>query len=220
MDELEWIIQLILLLSSGIAFVGGVAQFFKKGVPLFSQIVICGLGCMMLGWLFNTVALLTGQIPEGFNVGKLGLAGGFLFLFSASFGQMNGLVDGGEKIYRKYRTLSLLAPALIIAIYTPVLFSEASVEAKCVDAVLCLIFALSSYFNLKHLIIPDVDFGILKSIRGYNLLALLLSILSTVNLVTIDLEWTIFQLIISALIAALYIAIIPVLAKGAKKWTV
>lgn len=221
MDEFSWIIQLLLLLSSAIAFVCGVVQFFKKGIPFFTQIVICGLGCMMLGWLFHIVILLTnGYIPDGFHVGKLGLFGGFIFLLSASFGQMNGLVDGGEKIYRKYRILSLLAPAVIAAIYMPVLFSSASIEAKCVDATLCLIIAISAYFNLKHLIIPDVDFGILKSIRGYNFLALLLSVFSAVNMMAADLQWTILQFIISALIAVVNIAIIPVLAKGAKKWTI
>ncbi|MEG0547080.1 MAG: hypothetical protein RR552_07880 [Oscillospiraceae bacterium] len=221
MAEFSWVIQLILFLSSGIAFACGVAQFFKKGIPLFTQIVICGLGCMMLGWLFSVVILLTnGHIPDGFHVGKLGLAGGFLFLFSASFGQMNGLVDGGEKTYRKYRVLSLLAPIVILAIYILSLFSTASIEVKCVDGVLCLVFALSSYYNLKHLIIPDVDFGILKSIRGYNFLALLLSILSAINLIAMDQKWYIISWVASILCAVTYIAIIPVLAKGAKKWTI
>ncbi|MEG0771389.1 MAG: hypothetical protein RR436_05775 [Clostridia bacterium] len=221
MDEFAWIVQILLLISSSIAFACGVVQFFKKGIPLFTQIVICGLGCMMLGWLFHIVILLTsGQIAYGFNVGKLGLVGGFLFLFSASFGQMNGLVDGGEKIFRKYRVISLLAPVAIIAIYIPVLLSSAKIDIKCVDAVLCLIFALSSYYNLKHLIIPDVDFGILKSIRGYNLLALLLSVFSAINVVSADLQWGLVRFIVSIIIAIIYIAIIPVLAKGAKKWTI
>lgn len=210
-----------LFLCSGIAFIYGVVKFFKRNVALFNQLIACGLGCMMLGRLFNIVTLLTNNtIPSGFSVGKLGFIGGFMFLFSASFGQMDGLVDGGEKEFRKYRFLSLIAPVFIAASYLIVFFSNSPTEEKIITGVVMLFLAQCSYFNLKHLIIPDVDMGIIQSIRGYNLTALILTVLSAAELIAGNFGGKIAETAITVMLCVIYLAVIPVLEKGAKKWTI
>ena len=210
-----------LFLCSGIAFVYGVVKFFKKNVAMFNQLITCGLGCMMLGRLFNIVALLTNNsIPDGFSVGKLGLIGGFMFLFSASFGQMDGLVDGGEREFRKYRLISILASVVIALLYLPVLFSTAGLEAKIVLAVIFLFLAQSAYFNLKHLIIPDVEMGFIGAIKGYNLAALILTVLSAAEVIVGNYNERIISAVFTALLCLSYLVVVPVLEKGAKQWTI
>ena len=72
--------NLAMFICMAISFTYGVVRFFKKGKALYLQMIVGGLGCMMLGRAFQVVTLLTrGMLPEGFHIGTLGIMGGFLF---------------------------------------------------------------------------------------------------------------------------------------------
>lgn len=175
----------------------------------------------MLSHLFHIVMLFTEEsITPGFNVGKLGLIGGFLFFFSASFGQMDGLVDNRSKEFLKYRLIALAAPVVILVLSGLSFLFDLPLSAQITNAVICVMIAMSAYYNLKHVFIPDVDMGILKCIRSYNLLSLILMIFSVLNLYSVDLKLDVFSLIVAAIISIIYILILPMLDRGIKKWTI
>lgn len=217
MNTFSLYINLLLFASSGSGFIYAVVKYFKPKAPLLWKLVVCSLGCMMLGRLFTVILFLTSrEIFSDINVGRFGVIGGFFFLLSASYGQMNGLVDGGEKKYRKYRLISMLAPAVIVTIYIPLFISKSAII---INAATCLLLSLCSYFNLKHLIMPDINMGILKLIRGYNFLALSLTVLSALETCLSIPNSAVILAIVSILISIVYIIIVPILVKGAKKWT-
>jgi hypothetical protein len=89
-----------------------------------------------------------------------------------------------------------------------------------VYGVMTAIIMFASYFNLKHFIFPDVEFGIIRSIRGYNLIALLLGVLSIGEIILQLWQRALPLLILYVAICAVSIAIVPILEKGVKKWTI
>ena len=97
------------------AFIGfnyGLARFFKVRKALYTRMIVFGIGSAMMGRLFETLMLFAfGEIPTGFHIGVLGVMSSFLFFFTATFGQMDSLVDDGSPRFRKYRMIGLLAPA-------------------------------------------------------------------------------------------------------------
>ena len=97
---------------------------------------------------------------------------------------------------------------------------DVGLESIIVYGVMTAIIMFASYFNLKHFAFPDVEFGIIRSIRGYNLIALLLGVLSAGEMSLLLLGEMIPLLILYAAICAVSIAIVPILEKGVKKWTI
>lgn len=213
--------NLAMFICMAVSFTYGIVRFFKKGKALYLQMIVGGLGCMMLGRVFQFVTLLTrGMLPEGFHIGTLGIVGGFVFFLSANYGQMDKLLDDGAKENRKYRLLGLLAPLLMAGIYCLIFFFNPGLESMIVYGVMTAIIMFASYFNLKHFIFPDVEFGIIRSIRGYNLIALLLGVLSVGEITLMLWNKTVPLLILYIAICVVSIAVVPVLEKGVKKWTI
>ena len=213
--------NLAMFIWTAVSFTYGAIRFFKKGKALYLQMIVGGLGCMMLGRVFQFVTLLTrGTLPDGFHVGMLGIVGGFVFFLSANYGQMDKLLDDGARENRKYRLLGLLAPLLVAGVYAPVFLFSIGLETGIAYGVMAAIVMLASYFNLKHFIFPDVEFGIIRSIRGYNLIALLLGVLSVGEMILLAWGKQIPLLILYVAICAVSIAIVPILEKGVKKWTI
>lgn len=213
--------NLAMFICMAVSFTYGVIRFFKKGKALYLQMIVGGLGCMMLGRAFQFVSLLTrGMLPEGFHIGTLGIVGGFVFFLSANYGQMDKLLDDGAKENGKYRLLGLLAPLVIAGIYAFVFLFRIEAESVAVYGIMTAIIMFASYFNLKHFIFPDVEFGIIRSIRGYNLIALLLAVLSVGEMILLLWNKLIPLLILYVAICAVSVAIVPILEKGVKKWTI
>ena len=190
METFELISEIVKTLLFASAAIWGITVSFKKRGALFLQIVAFGLGCMALGNIFVFALNITApesaleSLTSGFNIGLLGIFGMFAFIFSASYGQIDGLGDDKSKELRKYRLLALIAPAINLLLLVGIVFSGIEAHMQIIYSVLFLPAILASYYNLKHLIIPDVELGILASIRKYNLLALIMTalmILTTVS---------------------------------------
>jgi cell division protein FtsW (lipid II flippase) len=105
-------------------------------------------------------------------------------------------------------------------IYCLLFFFNPGLESMIVYGVMTAIIMFASYFNLKHFIFPDVEFGIIRSIRGYNLIALLLGVLSVGEISLLLWNKTVPLLILYIAICVVSIAVVPVLEKGVKKWTI
>ena len=78
------------------------------------------MGCHALGSIYHLCQTLTNEtVLEGFTPAYLGRIGFFLFLITASYGQMDRIVDDGSKKYRPSRYIALIAPLLAILLYIP-----------------------------------------------------------------------------------------------------
>lgn len=215
------ITHLILLCSSALCFIVGLCKYFGRRKAFFCTLISAAMGCFMMEHLCETIFLLVpGEIPEHFHVGMLARVGGFSFLFSASYAQMDGLVDDRSPSLRIYRLLSLAAPLLIFFICLPVLLSGLPLIQKITTAVLMACAAFPAYYHLKHILIPDVSMGIIASIRGYSALALLLEIASAGFMAADKLEKGTLMLITGVVLAAAYPGAFFAMEKGRKKWTI
>ncbi len=210
-------LSLALTISAGIGFGYGLFRLFRDESALYVRMIVFGVGCAMLGRLFATLLyLVNGELFAGFNVGILGIIGSFLFFFSANFWQMDSIVDDGSPKFRKTRLIALVAPLIVAALCAVIFVLYGFNEATISIGIEGLFLALASYFHLKHLIIEDVSFGLIKSIRSYNLLALVYAALCLSEVLVEGFE---LPLIVTVLECTVLIAFIPVLERGMKKWT-
>ena len=214
-------LSLAMTVSAGIGFVYGLYRFFRDESALYVRMIIFSVGCAMFGRLFETLQyLVNGQLGSGFHVGMRGIVGSFLCLFSANFGQMDSVVDDGSPVFRKTRIISLAAPAVIVAIWCLIAVAKGLNKTTIPLGVETLFIAQASYFHLKHLIIKDVEYGLIKAIRSYNLFALIYALLCMLEMLIESFNLPeIFIAVVYVLQCVVLLVFVPVLERGVKKWT-
>ena len=202
-------------------FIYGIIKFFKPKKALYAQMITLGVGCMAFGRLYQVVRLLTGgEILGEFQLGILGAIGSLVFFFSANFGLMDSLADDGSKEYRKYRIIPLVAPVAMLLIFIIfILLPDTSMLSKITGAVITLFVINTTYFNLKHLIFPDVDFGIINCLKAYNVAVIVYSFLCMAELVAVCREVDVAIAVTGILMGAVLLVIVPLVERGIKKWT-
>ena len=215
------ILSAIATLCAGIGFGYGIYRFFRAKSALYIRMIVFSVGCVMLGRLSETLGLMVNrQIPGGFHVGMLGVIGSFLFLFSANFGQMDSIVDDGSAQFKKTRLISLAAPVVVIALWCLLVAIKGFNQTTIAYGVESILIAQAAYFNLKHLIIKDVDFGLIKAIRQYNALALVFALVCMAEmLVRSSNPPAALVIIVYVLQSLISLAFIPALERGVKTWT-
>ena len=198
----------------------GLLSFFNKRQPLYSQLVTLAVGCAFLGRLYNIVVLICdGAIPRSFNTGVLATVGFFMFIFSANYGEIDSLCEKKLPGNRKYSFIALAAPVLLeTEAVLIVAFSGGSLVLRLTYAGVLTFIMLAAYFNLKHLLIKDVKGGFVGSIRGYNLIALLLELLYAAEIVFDAFDMYKPKSIVYLLMSVCLVAIIPVLKKEISNW--
>lgn len=217
-----WIAELVPLSATMFSFIYGIVNFFKKGKPLFLQSITMAMGCHALGSIYHLCQTLTTEtVLEGFTPAYLGRIGFFLFLITASYGQMDRIVDDGSNKFRPARYIALLAPLCAILLYLPSgLMEELPVVTKIAIFLVWLPAMVSVYYNLKHSIIPDFDFGFIKAIKPYNILATCLGFAEMLCLTAWDFLYSAPLVITSFAFAGLCISMMIAAKKGAEKWTI
>ena len=212
------LIQFIVSLS---VFIYGFKHFFKKGKALYLQIITFVFASNAIACLCNICQILTvKEIYNGFNIAYLSQMSCFLALLTANFGQIDGLLDDGSKSMRKSRILALIAPIICILILIFNLQQDKTLIFKISYSVMWIPAILSSYYNLKHFLIPDMGFGFVKAIRPYNLMAVIYTLLKLIYLTFISINHSIILIVLSSLIAMVDIILIVSVKKGVEKWTV
>lgn len=204
-----------------ISFIYGITQFFKPKKATYAQMIVLGVGCIAFGRLYQVVRLLTeGDILHEFQLGIFGVFGSLMFFFSANFGTMDSIADDRSKIFTKYRVISLAAPLTAFVLYAVfLLFSDVSLYWKIIGAILTLFIMQTTYFNLKHLVFPDVDYGIINCLKPYNALVLFYALLCIADIIALSRENDVAVALVSAQVGVSVLFITPLLAKGVKKWT-
>ncbi len=217
-----WIAELVPLAATLFSLIYGLKYFFKKGKPLCLQSITMAMASHALGSIYHLCQTLTSEdIVEGFTPAYLGRIGFFLFILTASYGQLDRIVDDGSSKMRPARMIALVAPLLAILLYIPnALMADVSIFTKIVYAFVWIPAIFSVYFNLKHAIIPDFDFGFIKAIKPYNIFLLLLSFSELLCLTAWDYYYPVQIAITAITFGILCICTMVVARKGVEKWTI
>ncbi len=194
----------------------GAALCSRRKQPLFFKILLFAAASYLLGTLFEGCwTLVYGNPPDGFHIGYLGYAGMWFFLFSSYFGAIDRLADGGEPEYRPYRLTALAAPLAVLGL---TVWSAASYGSNASLPLLLLVvpMGLTLYFALKHLLLPDVEMGIIRVMRPYNALVILLA-LGQASLLFPGLPAA-ARPAVTLLVCVLLPAMLPAAEMGVRKW--
>lgn len=217
-----WIAELVPLFAALFSLIYGLNYFFKKGKPLFLQTITMAMGCHALGSIYHLCQYLTSDtLIEGFTPAYLGRIGFFLFIITASYGQMDRIVDDGSSKMKPSRYIALIAPICAILLYIPNwIVDDVPIQTKIVYALVWIPAIVAVYFNLKHALIPNMDFGFIKAIKPYNIFTLCLSFSELVCLTA----WEYYDIVLLAISAIVFgiLCICTMIAakKGVDKWTI
>lgn len=204
------------LLAALLAILLGSWYCIRQSQPLFFKILLFACASEFLGALAESCWLLVfGVAPTGFHVGYLGYMGAWFFLVSSYFGAIDRLADGGEDIYRPYRLIALLAPAIVFGL-TSWSLARYGVAACLPLLLLALPLGLTCYFALKHLLLPDVELGIIRVLRPYNACLITLSLCETLTLLP-DMPGGVITAA-RGLFCLLLAAMLPIANQGVRKW--
>ena len=216
-----WTAELAPLFATICSLVYGLKHFFKKGKPLFLQTITMAMGCHALGSIYHLCQSLTSDtLVEGFTPAYLGRIGFFLFIITASFGQMDKIVDDGSSKMKPSRYIAMIAPVCAVLLYIPNwMLEDVMMRTKVVYAFVWIPAIFAVYFSLKHALIPDLDFGFIKAIRPYNILTLCLCFCELICLTAWDYYYIVPLTVSSIVFGILCVCTIVAAKKGAEEWT-
>ncbi len=209
-----------MLVCACIGLAYGLTALYKKKQPLYFKLMIFPIACQVFLRAFYTSTLLCyGELPDTFNLGLFGYAAFFLFLYLPNIGAIDILVDEQNNNLIKHRLISAIIPLVEISLSIVVLFTnQVSVSVRISYIVLSVFAGLAGYFNMKHFIVPDVENGIIQSIRKFNLISLIVEVFTIVEVGCYCFGYQ-TPIVIQAALGVLYIAFLPFLNKEAQKWT-
>lgn len=214
----DLIFEIAAFMIAAVAFGFGAVRLFKKGKPLYLQILVCAAGCIAVGQLSFLVNLWC-NIQENTAVGLLGIFGSNLFLLSANYGALDKIVDDGAAT-GKTRAIAALASVVTGALAAATFFVWRPYDPLfSVFIVLALLPAVpAAYFNAKHLFLPPDPQGFLHITRPCNLIALLFYFFSALTAGLAVLGDLRLDGILSSLMSVSMLALVICAGKGAKQW--
>ena len=223
--ELPAYAEFFLYVTPGIicisAFIYGAINLFKEKIPFYFKIIVCGAGCYALQEISGVITYLCGGFEYDLTASSLGAFGCYFFLLSVNYGQLDGVVDSKGKDSLFAGRIALIAPLVLsvpIAVITYLLFTLPDFIKVIYTIVFYAPMVVASYYNLKHLIMKDDDFGFLKTMRAYNFWALVFYVLQVSYLVGVSMD-IIPVYVFSGILATVTLFCMVVSAvKGAKKW--
>ena len=186
------------------------------------QSITMAMASHSLGSIYHLCQTLTSEnIVEGFTPAYLGRIGFFLFILTASYGQLDRIVDDGSSKIRAARVVALIAPILAVILYIfNAVIDDVAISTKVVYAFVWMPAVFCVYFNLKHAIIPDFDFGFIKAIKPYNVFVLLLSFSELLCLTAWDYYYPVPMAAAAIVFSALCVCTMVSARKGVEKWTI
>lgn len=190
---------------------------FKGRKPLFLQCIYAGVGCFFLHafWVFCNY-LLVGEEEQLHMVVTLSYVSSYLFLFFASYGALDSLADDGRRENKKYTWIASAAGGAV-AIVWGIRFAL-TLHVHYIFLGGCL--ALLCFISVKHLMIPDIENGFVRTLRPYNVVLLAVVIISMIELFFNGVEQyqrvdSVLQMLRDVAVLMLY----PMASKGVRKWT-
>ena len=217
-DMLTYLPGILLL---GFSCFYGMARLFKRKVPMYFQLAVCAVWSYTVQLIYSILIIVCADnFHNDDNLSFLGIAGMFTFLASSNYGQFNTLVDEGDKKLRPIRLTAAAAPLTAAAYYAFIClrYRERGGWFTLIFAVVMIPLAVSSYYNLKILLMRDDGSGFIRGAKPLNAAALAATVLYMLYILASLEEWLVFGTAVSVA-GSLAIASIVFLADwGRKQW--
>jgi len=214
------IANIFVMACAMIGFIWGAVVFFRPRKAMYAQMITLALGCISFGRLFIIIRLLTeGSLNYTFQLGYLGMIGSLMFFISSNYGAIDSLVDDGTKKFRKYRLTAMTAPVIAIIAYVLLfLIADISLVWKVMVGVLTVFIVFASYFHLKHLVFPDVDYGVVNFLHAFNLVALLYDVALIFECYAMSRENQKLTMVSTVITGLVVLLLMPMVIRGVKRW--
>ncbi len=216
----ELITELVYTIAALVAAFFGVFVVYNKqkgNSPLYIKMVVWMLGCRFLQGLIEFLLMRSDFDMSKISIVFIGYMAQFLFLICANYGAIDSLCDDGSKKFIKYRLMALVVP-LGVLVYYIINIKRLSVNSgDMVIRLICLIVVLCAfYYHIKHLIIKDIEGGIIRCVRLYNLIGV-------INCIAVIIGWffahgSLPWYISMGMEVVVSLTILPALFNGFKKW--
>lgn len=198
------------------AMIYGSCTVFNKKTPLFYKIVYFAMASGWMGSLYQLLGeMFMPYAVEGFHVGYFGYIGMFFFLLSSYYGSIDSLADSGERCYQKYRIAASVIPLLMI-VGTIWGVLAGNVNMKVLTVIWMVPLTGTAYYSGKHLIMPDVEHGIIAVMRLYNAVIMLLCVMQCLLLLLPQKRE--LEPVLEVSRAVLLGIALPMARKGVHKW--
>ena len=213
------IIMVLACLISIAAFLFGVFKLFHKGKPFYFQLLVCAVGCYALGLV--EFAVVDTCFPYGGSVidfpASIAYVGCIAFLITANVFELKHSFK--DSYNWKASVPALIAPVVYIAII--VWITVLTIPTDPAYGIAMLLYtpgAFCCYKNLKHLLSPPDDIGILQSIRGCDICTLIFILSANVYslLYLIFDSWAYLAVALFTSISSFVLVLYAV--KGAETW--
>ena len=213
-----WFTVISFLLATA-AFVYGALKLFKSKTPLYFIIIVCAAGCFMLKEISSMVSYFCGGYDGYASIGELATFGCALFLFSANYGQMDGVVEG-KSVSKRIKLLSCIPPLIFTGLSATAVATRA--DGSPLNAVIMLIAVLpmiaSSYFNTKHLIMPMDDLRLLSTTKWCNIFSLVYFVCTYLYLLSPLSGSVLIAEFLSVLTGVIVLCLTISAERGCQKW--
>ena len=211
--------NLYLLVCACVGLIYGLTVAYKQKQPLYFKLMVFPIACQFFSRAFTLVTLLCyRELPDGFNIGLLGYAGFYLFLYLPNVGVIDHLLDEQKKGITKQKLLSAILPTVEAAVAVSTLFvHRVSIAARISFLVLALLAGLAGYFNMKHALTPDVEGGIVRTLRKFNFACILFELLTLAE-VGLSFFGSYSPIALAVVLGIFYVGFLPFLNKETKKW--
>lgn len=152
--------------------------FIGRKSPLYFKILTQATVCYATVALYRSVYYFCyGAFYQEPGITFLGFFGCFVFLLSANYGQFDSFIDDRSKEFLKYRLIALIAPLMLLffaVLYVLTAKNRVPITALALTIIGFVPAVPASYYNFKHLIMPDMGFSFTEGVRFCNLFALLI----------------------------------------------
>ena len=105
----------------------------------------------------------------------------------------------------------------VVVMAAIIVMSPASLAYKISCGIVCWIIGAACYFHIKHLLIPDVDYGVVRCLRRYNALAIALSVLSILEMIALACKVDILLYVFGVWLCVVTLALVPVMDRGGEE---
>ena len=178
MDDLL-IYELIFFLVIMGAIVFGMIRMFKKQVPMYFTLYVCGVWCYAIGLIYVLLIGICGETYSEINsLGPLATSGMFAFFTSANYGTFNSLIDDRGKKIHLLRVAAAFAALISVAVifWETVHMEGLTIANTVLVAIAQFPIPFCVYFCVKFLLMKSNGDKMLIGIKPLNLCTLLICI--------------------------------------------